>query len=104
MEVKHFTQENFEEEVKNFNGKVLVDFWATWCGPCKMMAPIVEKLAEETTGENIKIGKIDVDENPNLASEYGIMSIPTFIVFENGEAVKTVVGMQDKTALSELIK
>ena len=61
MEVKHFTQENFEEEVKNFNGKVLVDFWATWCGPCKMMAPIVEKLAEETTGENIKIGKIDVD-------------------------------------------
>ena len=104
MEVKHFTQENFEEEVKNFNGKVLVDFWATWCGPCKMMAPIVEKLAEETTDDSIKIGKIDVDENPNLASEYGIMSIPTFIVFENGEAVKTVVGMQDKTTLTELIK
>lgn len=104
MEVKHFTQENFEEEVKNFNGKVLVDFWATWCGPCKMMAPIVEKLAEETASESIKIGKIDVDENPNLASEYGIMSIPTFIVFENGEAIKTVVGMQDKTTLAELIK
>ena len=104
MEVKHFTQENFKEEVKNFNGKVLVDFWATWCGPCKMMAPIVEKLAEETASESIKIGKIDVDENPNLASEYGIMSIPTFIVFENGEAIKTVVGMQDKTTLAELIK
>ena len=104
MEVKHFTQENFDEEVKNYNGKVLVDFWATWCGPCKMMAPIVEKLAEGVTSDNIKIGKIDVDENPNLAQEYGIMSIPTFIVFENGEIKNKTVGMQNITALEELIK
>ena len=104
MEVKHFTQENFEEEVLNFQGKVLIDFWATWCSPCKMMAPIVEKLASETTDTNIKIGKIDVDENPELAAEYGIMSIPTFIVFENGKAKETLVGMQDINQLSNLLK
>ena len=104
MEVKHFTQENFDEEVKNYNGKVLVDFWATWCGPCKMMAPIVEKLAERITSNNIKIGKIDVDENPNLAQEYEIMSIPTFILFENGKVKNKSVGMQDIASLEELIK
>lgn len=104
MEVKHFSQENFEEEVLKFEGKVLVDFWATWCGPCKMMAPIVEELASEINEENIKIGKIDVDENSEIASEYGIMSIPTFIIFENGEVKQTVVGMQSKDALLNLIK
>ena len=104
MEVKHFTDEDFDGEVSKFEGKVLVDFWATWCGPCKMMAPIVEQVAKETTASNVKIGKIDVDENPDLAVKYGIMSIPTFIVFENGNAVKTLVGMQDKTTLLDLIK
>ena len=103
MELKHFTGNDFDEEVLNFNGKVLVDFWATWCGPCKMMGPVVEKIAEEATG-NVKVGKIDVDENPELASEYGIMSIPTFILFENGNPTKTLVGMQDKTTLEGLLK
>ena len=103
MDVKHFTQSDFEGEVSNFEGKVLVDFWATWCGPCKMMAPVVEKLASEVTASNVKIGKVDVDENPDLAVKYGIMSIPTFILFENGNAVKTLVGMQDKETLASLL-
>ena len=103
MEVKHFTQNDFEGEVSNFQGKVLVDFWATWCGPCKMMTPIVENLAEETTAPNVKIGKVDVDENPDLAAKYGIKSIPTFILFENGNVVTTLVGMQDKETLAGLI-
>lgn len=103
MEVKHFTQNDFEWEVSNYEGKVLVDFWATWCGPCKMMAPVVEKLASEVTATNVKIGKVDVDENPDLAVKYGIMSIPTFILFENGNAVKTLVGMQDKETLANLL-
>lgn len=103
MEVKHFTQNNFQEEILNFEGKVLVDFWATWCGPCKMMAPVLEKIASEATG-NVKIGKVDVDENPDLAIKYGIMSIPTFILFENGSIVNTMVGMQDKATLEGLLK
>ena len=103
MEVKHFTQNDFESEVSNFEGKVLVDFWATWCGPCKMMAPVVEKLASEVNAPNVKIGKVDVDENADLAVKYGIMSIPTFILFENGNAVKTLVGMQDKETLAGLL-
>ena len=96
MLVSHLSQENFEEEVVKFNGKVLVDFWATWCGHCKMMAPILEELANEISDDNIKIGKIDVDKNPEIASEYGIMSIPTFILFENGNSIQTLVGMQSK--------
>ena len=104
MEVKHFTQTNFEDEVAKFDGKVLVDFWATWCGPCKMMAPVVEELAKEVTDNNVKIGKIDVDENPDLAVKYGIMSIPTFIVFENGKATQTLIGMKDKNTLLNIVK
>ena len=103
MEVKHLTEKNFEEEVLNFDGKVLIDFWATWCGPCKMMAPVVEQIASEISG-NVKVGKVDVDENSELAVKYGIMSIPTFIIFENGNPVKTLVGMQDKETLLNLVK
>lgn len=104
MEVKHFTQDDFEGEVSKYEGKVLVDFWATWCSPCKMMAPIVEDIAREVESSNVKIGKVDVDENPELAVQYEIMSIPTFIVFENGNAVKKLIGMQDKKTLLDLVK
>lgn len=103
MSVIHLNEENFENEVEKYDGKVLVDFWATWCGPCKMMSPIVEEIAEEV-GNNIKIAKIDVDANQSLAIKYGIMSIPTFILFENGEAKSTSVGMQSKTTLLNLLK
>ena len=85
------TQENFEDEVINSDIPVLVDFWATWCGPCKMIAPIVEEIAEEYEGK-IKVGKVNVDDEGDLASEYRIASIPTLLIFKNGEIVHTLVG------------
>ena len=93
------TKQNFEEEVLKSNKPVLVDFWATWCGPCRMIAPIVEEIANEY--ENIKVGKINVDEQEKLAIEYGIMSIPTLILFKDGKEVKRILGYREK---SQLIK
>ena len=93
------TKQNFEEEVLKSNKPVLVDFWATWCGPCRMIAPIVEEIANEY--ENIKVGKINVDEQEKLAIEYGIMSIPTLILFKDGKEVKRLLGYREK---SQLIK
>lgn len=90
MEFK-FTTQNFETEVIRSQTPVLVDFFAEWCGPCKMMGPIVNTLAEKYDGK-IKVGKINVDEQPALAQRYRVMSIPTFIIFKNGEAVATFVG------------
>ena len=89
MSVLKITSENYEEEVLNSKEKVLIDFYADWCGPCKMMAPVVEEVAEELAGK-IKVGKVNVDENQDLAMEYGVMSIPTLVVIENGKAVKTL--------------
>lgn len=97
MELK-LNSENFEKEVLNSNIPVLVDFYADWCGPCKMMAPIVEKLAEELEGK-AKVGKINVDENQDLAMEYNIMSIPTILIFKNGKEEKRIVGVRDKNEL-----
>ncbi len=97
------TSENFEQEVLNSEVPVLVDFFATWCGPCKMMSPIVEELAKEMGGK-AKVYKVDTDEEQDLAIKYGIMSIPTFIVFKNGEVVNTAVGMRDKEELMNLLK
>ena len=91
--VNSFNEENFEEEVLKSEGTVLVDFYADWCGPCKMMSPIIDKIAEENA--NIKVGKINVDENPDLAERYNVMSIPTIMVFKAGEQVKTFVGVTD---------
>lgn len=90
-----FRDDNFETEVLKSKEPVLVDFFAEWCGPCKMMMPIVEEVAKETEGK-LKVGKINVDENPKAAEEYGVMSIPTLILFKEGEVSKTFVGFRSK--------
>lgn len=97
------TSSNFETEVYQSEIPVLVDFYADWCGPCKAMAPVVETLAEEYEGK-AKVGKINTDENQDIAMEYGIMSIPTFLVFKSGKAVKKMIGMQDKRTLEAAIE
>ncbi len=88
------TAANFEEEVIRSDKPVLVDFWATWCGPCRMLAPVIEEISEERN--DIKVCKIDVDEEPELAAEYGIQSIPTLIVFKDGKLVKKSIGVRPK--------
>ena len=103
MSEKTFTDENFDKEVLKSEAPVLVDFWAPWCGPCKMMGPIVEELANENVNKSIKIGKLNVDENSVMAGKYGVMSIPTFLVFKNGEVVDQAVGGVGKEKLQELI-
>ena len=91
----HFTDANFESEVLGSSQPVLVDFWAEWCGPCRLLTPIIEELASEL-GESVKIGKLHVDENPQTAARYQISSIPSILVFKNGELVETLVGIQSK--------
>ncbi len=100
MEIE-LNSENFEKEVLNSEKPVMVDFFADWCGPCKMMAPIVEELATELYGK-AKVGKINVDENPDIAVEYNVMSIPTLIIFRNGKEEKRLVGVRDKEELLNL--
>lgn len=95
-----FTDQNFEAEVLKNDKPVLVDFWAAWCGPCQMMGPIIDQLAEEVKGK-YKIGKLNVDENRETAGKYGVMSIPTLIIFKNGKEVKQFVGVQAKEGLKE---
>ena len=95
-----FNDQNFGEEVLKSELPVLVDFWAVWCGPCQTIAPIIEELAKEMEGK-VKVGKMNVDGSPQTASEYGIMSIPTMILFKNGKVVKTIVGLRSK---EEIIK
>ena len=97
------TKNNFENEVLKSDKKVLVDFWATWCSPCKMMHPVLEKLDEEVN-DVVKIGKINIDDFPEIASEFGVMSIPTFMLFENGNVKKTLVGMQSIDKLKEMLE
>ncbi len=93
--VLEITSENFEEEVLKSEKTVLVDMYATWCGPCKMQSPIIDKIADEQ-GENIKVAKIDIDEAPEIAEKYGVMSIPTLLIIKNGEVVKQFVGLTKK--------
>ena len=99
---KVFTDQNFEQEVLNSQKPVLVDFWAPWCGPCQMMGPIIEELAEELEGQ-VVVGKLNVDENPQMAQKYGIMGIPTLLVFKNGQVVEQFVGVQPKEVLKQAL-
>ena len=94
MSVLTITEKNFEEEVLNSEKTVLIDFYADWCGPCKMQSPIIDKIAEERT--DIKVGKVNIDENSDLAEKYGIMSIPTLVVIKNGEVKNSFVGLTAK--------
>ena len=103
MEIK-LTLANFEEEVLNSQGIILVDFWAEWCGPCKMMGPVLEELAKEFEGKAIKIAKCNVDENNELAQKYEIMSIPAFKVFKNGNIIDDWVGAQPKEAIKQRLE
>lgn len=95
------TKENFEKEVLKSSLPVLVDFWATWCGPCKMIAPAIEQIAKENEG-SIKVGKINVDEQSELAIKYGVASIPTLVLFEDGVEVKREVGFMPKQQIEEM--
>ena len=95
------TKENFDSEVLKAEGTVLVDFWATWCGPCRMLSPIVDEVASERP--DVKVGKINVDEQPELAQQFGIMSIPTLLVFKHGEKVQESVGLIPKEKVEALL-
>ena len=96
------TAQNFDEEVLNYKGKVLVDFWAEWCGPCMMLGPVIEEVSEEV--DDVKFCKVNCDEARDLALQFGIMTIPNLIVFENGEQVNQSIGYIEKEDLLKLIK
>ena len=101
--VNMFNEENFENEVINSEKTTIVDFYADWCGPCKMMSPVIDKIAEENV-ENIKVGKVNVDDNQELAMKYNVMSIPTILIFKNGNIAKTFVGVTSKQEIEEAIE
>lgn len=96
------TKDNFEQEVLKSDKKVLVDFWASWCGPCRMLSPVIDEIANET--DKVKVGKVNVDEESELATQFAVMSIPTLILFENGKPVKQMVGAQPKSAILSMIE
>ena len=101
MSYINITKDNFTEEVVNSDKPVLLDFWASWCGPCRMIAPIVEEIAEERS--DIKVGKINVDEEISLATQFDVMSIPTLVVMKNGEVVNQAVGVRPKEQILKLL-
>ena len=100
-----FTNENFAEEVENFDGIVLVDFWAPWCGPCRMVAPVIERIAEQySNNPQVKIGKLDTDQQTTIADKYGIRSIPALKVFSNGSVTKQLVGVRPEPEIVAMIE
>lgn len=101
MSVLHITKENFENEVLKSDRPVLLDFWASWCGPCRMVSPIIDEIAEETTDK--KVCKINVDEQPELAQAFGVMSIPTLVVMKDGEVAGQSVGVKSKEAILQML-
>lgn len=103
MSVISLNEKNFEEEVLKSEKAVLIDFWASWCGPCRMMSPVIDAIAEEM-GETVKVCKINIDEEQNLAVKYNVMSIPTFVVLKSGKEVARSVGVQDKAEIISMLK
>ena len=101
MSVLTVTKNNFQEEVIRSEKPVLLDFWASWCGPCRMLSPIVDEVAEERS--DVKVGKVNVDEQPDLAAQFGVMSIPTLLVFQNGRLVNQAVGARPKSGVLALL-
>ena len=101
MPAMNINKNNFQNEVMNADKSVLLDFWASWCAPCRMVVPIIEEIASEC--EDIKVGKINVDEQPELTSKFGIMSIPTLVVMKNGKIVQQVSGVRPKNAILEML-
>ncbi len=102
MSAIKITAENYENEVLNSDKPVLLDFWAAWCGPCKMVSPLVDEIALENA--DIKVGKINVDEQPELAAKFGVMSIPTLVVIENGKEINRSIGAMPKASILKLVK
>jgi len=102
MTTQHVTDSTFRQEVLESNVPVLVDFWAPWCGPCRMVAPVVQEIADQYQGQ-VKVVKLNTDENPGVASEYGIRSIPTLMIFQAGQRVDMVVGAVPKTTLANTL-
>ena len=101
MAVLHITKDNFEEQVLQSDKPVLLDFWASWCGPCRMVSPIIDEIAEEKS--DIKVGKINVDEQPELAGAFQVMSIPTLVVMKNGKIVNQSIGAKPKNAILAML-
>ncbi len=101
MSAINITNDNFEKEVLNSNKPVLLDFWAAWCGPCRMISPVIDEIAREAT--DAKVGKINIDEQPELASAFGIMSIPTLAVIKDGKVVSKMVGVRPKESILKML-
>ena len=103
MSILNVNDKEFDEKVLKSDNLVLCDFWAEWCGPCKQISPILEELSKELSSDNVTIAKVNIDDNPETPAKYGVMSIPTLLLFKNGELVSTQVGLQQKNILKEWI-
>ena len=103
MSVKHFSNDTFQSEVLQGSGPILVDFWAPWCGPCKKLGPVIDGLADELSGKAV-VGKVNIDDEPDLAAKYGVVTIPTIILFKDGQEVNRLVGVQSKLTLTQMVE